>query len=167
MNYKWYYKTPQGFSDMVLQSDGEYLTGLGFEGSHDTAKYESDCVEKELPIFKETIKWLDIYFRGEEPSFTPNYKVNSMTEFREEVIHIMEAIPYGKTITYGEIAEMIAKRRGIKRMSAQAVGGAVGWNPICIIIPCHRVMGANHAITGYGGGIENKIALLKLEKSVK
>jgi methylated-DNA-[protein]-cysteine S-methyltransferase len=75
----------------------------------------------------------------------------------------MKTIPYGETVTYGEIASAIAKKRGIKRMSAQAVGGAVGWNPISLIIPCHRVMGANNAITGYGGGIENKIALLKLE----
>jgi len=77
---------------------------------------------------------------------------------------IMLSIPYGETVTYGEIAESIAKKHGIKRMSAQAVGGAVGWNPLCLIVPCHRVMGANGAVTGYGGGIENKIALLKLER---
>ena len=76
----------------------------------------------------------------------------------------MKEIPYGETITYGEIAKKIAMKKGIEKMSAQAVGGAVGWNPISIMIPCHRVMGANHAITGYGGGIENKIGLLKLEK---
>ena len=75
----------------------------------------------------------------------------------------MEKIPYGKTITYGQIADMIAKEKGIPKMSAQAVGGAVGFNPVCIIVPCHRVMGAHNKITGYGGGIENKVALLKLE----
>ena len=89
--------------------------------------------------------------------------MNNLTNFRKEVIEIMNTIPFGKTLTYNDIAKIIAKRHGMDRMSAQAVGGAVGWNPICIIIPCHRVVGANGALTGYGGGIENKIALLKNE----
>jgi len=122
-----------------------------------------EAIEEKSPIFEETCKWLDTYFSGKEPDFTPKYKVNNLTDFRKEVIEIMNTIPFGETITYNDIAKIIAKRHGIKRMSAQAVGGAVGWNPICIIIPCHRVIGANRALTGYGGGIKNKLSLLKNE----
>ena len=165
MTYKWLYKTPDGFSDMCLKSDGEYLTGLWFVGSRDANKHTLDCEEKELPIFKETIKWLNLYFSGENPDFTPKYRIENLTDFRKEVIRIMLSIPYGKTITYGDIAAQIAKKRGMEKMSAQAVGGAVGWNPICIIVPCHRVVGVNNSIVGYGGGINNKISLLNLEKS--
>lgn len=146
-----------------MNSDGEYLTGLWFEGSKDTSKHELNCDEKELPIFKETIKWLDTYFSGETPDFIPQYKINNLTPFRKEVIDVMNTIDYGKVITYGDISRIIAKNRNINRMSSQAVGGAVGWNPICIIIPCHRVVGSNGSLTGYGGGINNKIELLKLE----
>lgn len=165
MIYKYIYKTPNGFSDMIMNSDGEYLTGLWFEDSRDSAKHIIDCEEKNLEIFKETSKWLDIYFSGSLPKFTPKYKIENITPFRQEVIDIMNFIEYGKTMTYNDISKIIAKKRGIKRMSAQAVGGAVGWNPICIIIPCHRVIGANGNLTGYGGGIKNKIALLALEKN--
>lgn len=164
MTYKYHYKTPEGFSDMIMNSDGEYLTGLWFEGSRDTLKHKIDCEEKELPIFKETTQWLDIYFNGNEPNFTPKYKIENLTPFRKEVIDIMNHIPFGDTLTYNDISKIVAKNRGIKRMSSQAVGGAVGWNPICIIIPCHRVVGTNGSLTGYGGGIKNKVALLKLEK---
>lgn len=160
----WKYKTPDGFSDLLLNSDGEYLTGLWFEGSADGSKHTSFGEEKELPVFRETCQWLDFYFVGKNPDFTPRYKINGLTPFRQEVIEIMKTIPYGETITYGEIAAIIAKKRGLTRMSAQAVGGAVGWNPICIIIPCHRVMGANGSLTGYGGGIANKTALLAHER---
>ena len=160
----WKYKTPDGFSDLLLNSDGEYLTGLWFEGSADGSKHTSFGEEKELPVFRETCQWLDFYFAGKNPDFTPRYKINGLTPFRQEVIEIMKTIPYGETITYGEIAAIIDKKRGLTRMSAQAVGGAVGWNPICIIIPCHRVMGANGSLTGYGGGIANKIALLAHER---
>ena len=160
----WKYKTPDGFSDLLLNSDGEYLTGLWFEGSADGSKHTSFGEEKELPVFRETCQWLDFYFAGKNPDFTPRYKINGLTPFRQEVIEIMKTIPYGETITYGEIAAIIDKKRGLTRMSAQAVGGAVGWNPICIIIPCHRVIGANGSLTGYGGGIANKIALLAHER---
>ena len=95
----------------------------------------------------------------------PKYKIENLTTFRKEVINIMNKIPYGETITYNDISKTIARNRGIQRMSAQAVGGAVGWNPICIIIPCHRVVGSNGSLTGYGGGIKNKVALLELEKN--
>ena len=163
MIYKYKYQTPNGFSNMLMNSDGKYLTGLWFEGSRDSSNHEINCEEKELQIFKETSKWLDIYFSGKEPDFTPEYKINNLTPFRKEVVDIMNNIPFGKTLTYNDISKIIAKNRGIKRMSSQAVGGAVGWNPICIIIPCHRVVGANGSLTGYGGGIKNKAELLKLE----
>ena len=165
MCYKYKYKTPDGFSNVLMNSDGEYLTGLWFEGSKDSSKHKIDCEEKNLSIFKQTIKWLDIYFSGKNPEFIPKYKINNLTSFRKEVINIMNGIPYGETTTYNEISKIIAKNRGIKRMSSQAVGGAVGWNPICIIIPCHRVVGTNGSLTGYSGGINNKVALLKLEKN--
>jgi len=163
MTYKYFYKTPTEFDDILLNSDGEYLTGLWFVGSKDSLKHDSNCKEKELPIFKDTIKWLDFYFSGKEPNFAPKYKINNLTPFRKMVIDIMNKIPYGKTITYNDIAKEIAKIRGIEKMSSQAVGGAVRWNPICIIIPCHRVVGSNNSLTGYGGGIKNKVALLTIE----
>ena len=117
-----------------------------------------------LPVFDETIKWLDIYFGGKEPNFTPKISITG-TPFKKAVAKIMLTIPYGKTMTYGEIAQKIAKQKGIEKMSAQAVGGAVGHNSILIIIPCHRVVGTNGSLTGYAGGIDRKIELLKLEKA--
>lgn len=118
------------------------------------------------PILKETSHWLDIYFSGHQPDFNPDYKIENLTPFQEEVIEILTKIPFGKTISYGEIASKIAHNRNIPNMSAQAVGNAVGWNPICIIIPCHRVIGSNGNLIGYGGGIQNKEALLRLEGSM-
>lgn len=165
MVYKWVYKTPDNFDDMVMNSDGEYLTGLWFINSKDTLKHIIPCEKKQLPIFKETSKWLDIYFSGKNPDFTPKYKLQNLTPFREEVSHIMNTIPFGRTRTYSDISKMIAKKRGLEKMSSQAVGGAVGWNPICIIIPCHRVVGSSGSLTGYGGGIKNKVELLKHEKN--
>ena len=161
MTCKATYRTPQGFSDMVMTSDGEVLTGLHFVDSRKVAK--GDCAECDLPVFRETCRWLDEYFAGREPGFAPPYRIDGLTPFRKDVIDAMLRIPFGETVTYGDIAVAIAKKRGLKRMSAQAVGGAVGWNPICIIIPCHRVIGANGALVGYGGGIKNKIALLNHE----
>ena len=161
--YIWKYETPDGFDHMWMSSDGEVLTGLWFEGSKDTGKQMRHGTEKLLPIFEETVRWLDIYFGGGVPDFEPAYRIEKLTDFQEEVQAIMREIPYGETITYGDIAREIAAKRGVSRMSAQAVGGAVGANPICIIVPCHRVMGAGGKVTGYGGGIENKKALLRLE----
>ena len=163
MNYKRKYNTPSGFSDIWMRSDGQVLTGLWFEGSRDERKHGMVCEERELPVFKETVRWLDLYFSGRQPDFTPAYRVDGLTEFRRDVMECMLEIPWGETVTYGEIAVRLAKQRCIARMSAQAVGGAVGWNPICLIIPCHRVMGAGGNITGYGGGLENKKVLLELE----
>ena len=168
------YKTPDNFSDIIIESDGEFLTGLRFcdpsgglkpgrqiQGSEPAAL----SAAKTVPVVKDTIRWLDIYFSGKDPGFTPKFRIDHLTPFRSSVIAELVKIPYGKTVTYGKIAERIAQERGISRMSAQAVGGAVGWNPICLIIPCHRVIGSNGSLTGYGGGIINKGLLLGLEKS--
>lgn len=159
------YQTPCDMDNMVMCSDGEYLTGLWFEGSEEMPGHLRIGEEKELPVFQETRKWLDTYFSGKSPKTFPPVRIYNSTSFRQEVIEIMNMIPYGQTMTYGEIANKIAKSRGLQRMSAQAVGGAVGWNPICIIIPCHRVIGTDGSLTGYGGGIQNKIALLMHEGS--
>ena len=163
MIYTFDYNSPLG--KITMASDGESLLGLWFENQKyfaDNIKGESE--EKRLEIFDKTSKWLDIYFSGKEPDFTPKIKLTG-TPFRKEVAKIMLTIPYGKTMTYGEIAEKIAHQKGIEKMSAQAVGGAVGHNSISIIIACHRVVGANGSLTGYAGGIDKKIELLKLEKA--
>ena len=156
------YPTPEGFDDLLMCTDGEVLTGLWFEGSHDADKHSLDVAETRhatsLPtIIHDTCRWLDIYFSGRQPDFTPAYLMQDLTPFRKAVLDVVCEIPFGQTMTYGEIAIRL------KVNSAQAVGGAVGWNPICLIVPCHRVMGANGKLTGYGGGLHNKIALLKLE----
>lgn len=158
------YNSPVG--KIYLTSDGENLTALFFETSKDLMKYISNKKQKDLQIFNETENWLNIYFSGKNPNFTPNIKIENLTPFREKVIEKIKQIPYGKTISYGQIAREIAKEKGIKKMSAQAVGGAVGWNPICLIIPCHRVVGENGKLVGYGGGLEIKTYLLNLEKSI-
>lgn len=160
MNYVVLYDSPLG--TIILESDGEFLTGLWFKDENTQININNE--NSNLTVFIETKKWLDIYFKGGNPNFIPKYKINGITPFRQRVIDIMLDIPFGKTITYNDIAKKIAQERGIPKMSAQAVGGAVGWNPICIIIPCHRVMGANGNLTGYGGGIQNKYNLLKHEK---
>lgn len=165
MIYKSIYKTPVEYSDMIMYSDGEYLIGLRFEEAKDVNKQSVDAIEGNTQVFEDTRKWLDEYFKGNNPEFTPKYKINNLTEFRQMVIDEMLKIPYGETITYNDIAREIAKRKNINKMSAQAVGGAVGWNPICLIIPCHRVIGTDGSLTGYGGGIENKKALLEYEKN--
>ncbi len=163
MNYLWKYETPEGFDNMWMSSDGQVLTGLWFDGSKDTGKHQRQGEEVLIAVFEDTIRWLDLYFTGKVPDFTPAYRIGNLTDFRSEVQAQMREIPYGKTITYGDIAGEIAAKRGVARMSAQAVGGAVGANPICIIVPCHRVIGAGGKITGYGGGLENKKRLLDLE----
>ncbi len=160
---QWDYHTPDAFQDLRMCSDGTVLTGLWFAGSPDEKKHATTGIRQHLPIFQETERWLDLYFSGKQPDFTPAYTMLYLTAFRQEVMERLKAIPYGQTTTYGAIAKQIAAEKGISRMSAQAVGGAVGWNPIGIIVPCHRVIGANGALTGYGGGLQNKIALLKLE----
>ena len=159
MNYICKYKTPEGFGDLVMCGDGEALTGLWFEGSRDDVHEARGRESRETPVFRDARRWLDEYFAGHDPSFTPNYRIDGLTPFRRAVIDEMLRIPYGATVSYGDIAKSLARKRG-GRVSAQAVGGAVGWNPICIIIPCHRVIGADGSLTGYGGGLENKVSLL-------
>ena len=158
MNYIHYYQSPLG--EIILTSDGKSLTGLSYDFPEMLLPY---FIEKPLPIFSETDRWLDIYFSGKNPGFTPKLSLK-VTGFRKMVWDILLTIPFGQTITYGEIASRIAKQRGIPRMSAQAVGGAVGHNPIALIIPCHRVVGANGSLTGYAGGIDKKEQLLRLEQ---
>ena len=159
------YKTPEGFDDLVMCGDGEALTGLWFAGSRPGKQQEGTVESCEMPVFRETRRWLDEYFAGRAPDFTPNYRIEGLTEFRKDVIDELLRIPYGATISYGDIAKAIAKKRGGKEASARAVGGAVGWNPICIIIPCHRVIGSDNGLTGYGGGLANKVSLLAHEGS--
>lgn len=163
MDYIHSYLSPLG--GITLASNGEALTGLWFDGQ----KYYADTIskdyeQKKLPIFEQADDWLDIYFSGKNPDFMPPLFMTT-TEFRKAVWEIMLSIPYGKTMTYGEIAKQLAKEKGIARMSAQAVGGAVGHNSISIMIPCHRVVGTNGSLTGYAGGLERKVKLLTLEKT--
>lgn len=146
-----------------MAGSGQALAGLWLDGQ----KYFADTLprgyeEKELPVFAQTKKWLDIYFTGKAPDFTPPLSMDGISPFRRRVWEIMLTIPFGQTMTYGNIAKLIEKETG-KRVSAQAVGGAVGHNSISIIIPCHRVVGTGGSLTGYAGGIDKKIALLKNE----
>ena len=161
MVYTCMYASPIG--NILLASDEIGLIGLWFEGE----KYYADIlpehtISQKTEILEKTIQWLDIYFSGKEPTFTPPLHPLGLP-FRKMVWDILLQIPYGKTITYGQIAHNIAETKKMQRMSAQAVGGAVGHNEISIIIPCHRVVGANGNLTGYAGGLEKKIALLELE----
>lgn len=149
--------------DILLAADEIGLTGLWFEGQKYFANtLPNDHIQQETEILTEAKRWLDVYFSGEEPNFTPPLHPNGST-FRKAVWQILLEIPYGQTITYGEIARRIAVMKNTSHMSAQAVGGAVGHNEISIIIPCHRVVGTNGSLTGYAGGIDKKISLLKLE----
>ena len=161
MVYTYHYDSPLG--GITIASNGVELTGLWFEGQKYFANtLPEDYVPQETKILTEAKKWLDVYFSGEEPNFTPPLHPNGST-FRKAVWQILLEIPYGQTITYGEIARRIAVMKNTSHMSAQAVGGAVGHNEISIIIPCHRVVGTNGSLTGYAGGIDKKISLLKLE----
>lgn len=162
MDYVHRYESPLGW--ITLASDGTALVGLWFEEKQRffAASVSQDREEKPLPVFDQAVRWLDLYFSGRDPGFTPQIMFRT-TEFRREVGTIMLAIPYGRTMTYGTIAQIVARRRGVPRISAQAVGGAVGHNPVSLIVPCHRVIGAGGALVGYGGGLDRKTALLTLE----
>jgi methylated-DNA-[protein]-cysteine S-methyltransferase len=118
--------------------------------------------DPEHPVLMQTVRWLDCYFQGAIPTDYPPFVLSS-TPFRIEVWKILQTIPYGETRTYGQLAEQIARQRDIPHISAQAIGGAVSRNPISILIPCHRVIGADHSLTGYDGGLDKKEGLLKLE----
>lgn len=163
MYYQTHYPSPLGA--ITLASDGEQLTGLWFDGQ----KYylgtlpEPPVENGNLPVFALATAWLDRYFAGEtpEPSELPLAPIGS--EFRQRVWKILCDIPRGSVMTYGEIAKQVAAELGLESMSAQAVGGAVGHNPISIIIPCHRVVGTGGSLTGYAGGLNRKVKLLELE----
>lgn len=161
MEYTHHYGSPLG--GITLSSDGTALTGLWFDGQkYFAATLSKEHGEKALPVFEQAERWLDVYFSGRAPKFTPPLNMKT-TAFRKAVWEILLTIPFGHTMTYGEIAALVAKQKGLPGMSAQAVGGAVGHNAISLIIPCHRVVGANGSLTGYAGGIEKKLRLLTLE----
>ena len=156
MNYITNYKSPLG--KLTLASDGENLIGLWIEGQKYFLSQYKDLVEKDdIAIFHQTKLWLDEYFLGKNPDISPLKLKPEGTAFQDKVWKILLDIPYGKTIAYGDIAAKLGMRCG------QAVGGAVGRNPISIIIPCHRVIGKDGALTGYAGGIDIKVKLLELE----
>ena len=162
MMYTLYYDSPLG--GILLAADEIGLTGLWFEGQKYFAR-TLDAVhqEQETSILAEAKRWLDVYFSGQEPDFTlPLHPIGS--PFRQEVWELLLKVPYGQTTTYGTLAKQLAEKHGLSRMSAQAVGGAVGHNEISIIIPCHRVIGTHGSLTGYAGGIDKKVKLLTLEK---
>ena len=163
MTYTCHYQSPLG--GITLAGSGDALTGLWFDGQ----KYFGNtlpkmCESKEIPVFEIAKRWLDIYFKGKAPDFTPPLSLEA-TPFRRAVWEILLTIPYGKTMAYGQIANQIAEQKGLSKMSAQAVGGAVGHNPISLIIPCHRVVGTNGSLTGYAGGIDKKVKLLTMEQA--
>ena len=163
MQYISYYHSPLG--KILLAADQTGITGAWFENQKYYAhSLDAEHTEKVTPILEDTKRWLDLYFSGKEPDFMPSLHPSG-TPFQMEVWDILRQIPYGTTITYGAVAKEIARRRGIPRMSAQAAGGAVGRNPVSILIPCPRVVGSNGSVTGYAGGIDRKIKLLALEKA--
>ena len=150
-----HYASPLG--PILLAADETGLTGLWFEGQKYFPSFSGvDYQEKETPILTETVRWLDVYFSGKDPDILPPLHPQG-SPFRQAVWNILLTIPRGQTMTYGEIA----RRLGVR--SAQAVGGAVGHNPISILIPCHRVVGSDGSLTGYAGGVERKARLLQLE----
>lgn len=161
MTFTQHYDSPLG--GILLAADVVGLTGLWFDGQKYFARGLSpEREERELPVLLEAKRWLDIYFTGKEPDFLPPlHSIGSA--FRRSVWEILLQIPYGRTTTYGEIARRLAEKQKLSRLSAQAVGGAVGQNAISIIIPCHRVVGTNGSLTGYAGGVDKKMKLLELE----
>lgn len=161
-DFVFHYDSPLG--GMTMASDGEALIGLWFDGQQYFAStLGSEQEQHMLSIFEETSRWLDVYFSGQKPDFTPMLRLIG-TPFRQLVWQQLLTIPYGQTVSYADIAHRIASQRGMTSMSAQAVGGAVGHNPISLIIPCHRVVGTDGSLTGYAAGIERKRWLLNIEK---
>lgn len=165
MHYTSLYQSPVG--EMLIAADDIGVVGIWFRNE----KYFAYCLDKEnepreTSVINESKRWLDVYFQGREPDFCPPlYMIG--TDFQIEVWNILREIPYGSTTTYNEIAKRIATNRGLERMSAQAVGTAVGKNNINLIVPCHRVVGTNNSLSGYAGGIDKKIRFLKLEGAFK
>lgn len=158
---------PSILGEIVIRNDGSSLTGLYFADQRHLPEGVLDLPKEENAVTEKTKQWLDLYFSGKNPDFTPPLQLNG-TPFQKEVWKILQTIPYGQTRSYKQIAEMFAAEKGILRMSAQAVGSAIGRNPISIIVPCHRVIGSDGALTGYAGGTERKEKLLQQESpSVK
>ncbi len=158
------YTSPVG--KMIMAADGQNLVGLWFERQKYYPDYIGDLVDEgESEVFRLTARWLDVYFSGAKPDFTPPIKMRG-TVFQKEIWEYLRLVPYGQTATYRDIAAMYCERHGGKNMAPQAVGGAVGRNPISIIIPCHRIVGCDGKLTGYAGGIDKKQYLLRLEKAV-
>lgn len=152
-----HYSSPLG--PITLSADGDSLTGLWFVGQKYFGSTLSDRhEEKDLPVFRETFRWLDLYFEGHDPGFTPPLAPKG-SPFRQQVWQVLLTIPRGSTLTYGQVGAQLGRKPG----SAQAIGGAVGHNPISLIIPCHRVMGSDGSLTGYAGGVDKKRRLLELE----
>lgn len=164
MIYTTHYAAPVG--DILLASKDNKLIGLWIKGQKDYLESLKERIEEngKDEMLMKAKKWLDRYFHNEKPNIEELDLAPIGSDFRQAVWKILCKIPYGEVVTYNDIAKEIARDRGMKKMSAQAVGGAVGHNPISIIIPCHRVVGTNGSLTGYGGGIEKKVFLLKHEK---
>ncbi|WP_455621039.1 methylated-DNA--[protein]-cysteine S-methyltransferase [Parabacteroides sp.] len=163
MQYTNKYRSPLG--EITLASDGDHLTGLWFDGQkYFAATLPAERQEKELEIFGQTKEWLDNYFKGKAPGLIPPVHLED-TPFRMAVWNLLREIPYGEVVTYKDLAVEIARQKGIPSMSTQAIGGAVGHNPISIIIPCHRVVGSDGSLTGYAGGIDKKRSLLAIERA--
>ena len=157
------YSSPLG--RITLASDGQALTGLWFDGQkYFGAGLGADPSHQDLPVFQEAKAWLDRYFAGQDPGALPPLNPSG-TPFRKLVWELLCQIPYGHTVTYGQLAAQIDQRQGVASMSSQAVGGAVGHNAVSLVIPCHRVVGSNGSLTGYAGGIDKKVRLLTLEKA--
>lgn len=163
MTFIQHYNSPLG--GILLAADEIGLTGLWFNGQKYFARsLPAGYTEQNTPALSEAKRWLEVYFTGKKPDFMPPLHIVG-SAFRRAVWEILLQIPYGKTTTYGEIARQLSEKMGLSRMSAQAVGGAVGHNEISIIIPCHRVVGTNGSLTGYAGGIDKKGKLLELEQT--
>lgn len=159
------YPTPIGSITLACDANGENLVGLWMEGQkyHGGTISEGMVVQDDIPLFDRTKKWLDRYFAGERPGISELPLAPIGSPFRQRVWNILREIPYGEVITYGSIAKKLAAQTGKQSMSSQAVGGAVGHNPISIIVPCHRVVGSNGSLTGFSGGIQVKRKLLAHE----
>lgn len=165
MCYTTIYQSPLGDITLACDEQGENLVGLWLAGQkyHGGAAAKKQVNKCDSPVLQRTMLWLERYFAGEEPNISELPLAPGGSEFRQSVWQILCEIPYGEVVTYGDIAKRIAVKQNRQGMSAQAVGGAVGHNPISIIIPCHRVVGADGSLTGYAGGIKTKIKLLELE----
>ena len=165
MVYLHHTESPLG--GITLAGDGEALCGLWFDGQkHFGAGLPAGCAEQMLPVFAEAERWLETYFSGKNPAFTPPLAPRG-TEFQKSVWDVLLTIPCGQTASYGEIAAELARARGLPHLSARAVGGAVGRNPISLLIPCHRVIAADGSLHGYAGGLEKKRYLLQLEAGMR